>query len=70
MRSTVKVRQPKELGRAAQVALDELMATHNGKIQFPLFMDIHPAEQFEHVAWMHGNKHATAGGKQASNRQQ
>lgn len=42
-----------ELPHAVQLAVQTLMDTSGDDICFPLFIDIYPASQFEHVAWMH-----------------
>jgi hypothetical protein len=39
-----------EVGRAAQLAIDDVLARHGGDFAFPLFIDIHPAEHFAQVA--------------------
>jgi hypothetical protein len=39
-----------EVGRALQLALDDVLARHGGDFAFPLFIDIHPAEDFAAVA--------------------
>ena len=49
----VSVAEPTNLGRAAHLALDQVM-DEGAKIQFPVFLDIHPADEFSRVAWMHG----------------
>lgn len=48
----VSVAEPTNLGRVAHLALDQVMA-EGPKIQFPVFLDIHSADQFNNVAWMH-----------------
>lgn len=37
----------------AQIAVDEFVEALQGEIQYPLFIDIHLAENYEPVAWMH-----------------
>lgn len=49
----VSVAEPTNLGRAAHLALDQIM-DEGAKIQFPVFLDIHSADEFSNVAWMHG----------------
>ena len=44
--------EPMSLGHAAHLALDQAMAD-GAKLQYPVFLDIHSAEQFSNVAWMH-----------------
>ncbi len=50
----VDVEIAKDLGRAAQIALDEMVAKNFAKLIFPLFIDIHPKAEFGDRAWMHG----------------
>jgi hypothetical protein len=52
--SAVTVEDSLDLGRAAQLALDELVDQFGGEVTFPIFVDIHPAEEFAGRAWMHG----------------
>lgn len=47
--------EPLNLGCAAHMALDQVVKEEGLKIQFPVFLDIHAAEQFSNVAWMHRN---------------
>ena len=49
----VSVAETTNLGRAAHLALDQVM-DEGAKIQFPVFLDIHSADEFSNVAWMHG----------------
>ena len=49
----VSVAEPTNLGRVAHLALDQVM-DEGAKIQFPVFLDIHSADEFSNVAWMHG----------------
>ena len=51
----VSVVEPVNLGRAAHMAIDQVVEDEGSKIQFPVFLDIHAAEQFSNVAWMHRN---------------
>jgi hypothetical protein len=48
----VTVEDETSLGRVAQIALDEFIATCGSDVAFPLFVDIHPVEQFASVRWM------------------
>ncbi len=43
-----------ELPRAVHDALQVMLRAPGREPHFPLFIDIHPASQFENVAWMHG----------------
>lgn len=52
-RAAIVVQDAMDLGRAAQVALDEMVERHGGQLAFPIFVDIHPAEEFKGRAWMH-----------------
>ena len=45
-----------ELPDAVQRAVQTLVTTSGDDLRFPLFIDIHPASQFEHVAWMHPDR--------------
>ena len=49
----VSVAETTNLGRAAHLALDQIM-DEGTNIQFPVFLDIHSADEFSNVAWMHG----------------
>jgi hypothetical protein len=49
----VKVDAANDLGRAAHIALDEILAKNFARVIFPLFVDIHPEAEFENRAWMH-----------------
>lgn len=42
------------LGEAVGAAIDELMEKNNGKLSFPLFIDVHPSTNFSPSAWMYG----------------
>jgi len=53
--SVVVVPNQNELPHAIQIAVQALLNTSGDSLRFPLFIDIHPAMQFEHVAWMHRN---------------
>jgi len=53
VQSEVNVNDSMDLGRVAQLALDEVIEKHGGNITFPIFIDIHPASNFQDVAWMH-----------------
>ncbi len=46
----VRVLGEGDLGRAAQLAIDDMIAARGGDFAFPLFIDIHPAEDFPQVA--------------------
>lgn len=50
--NSVTVPDLNELPEAVQEAVHNLLQT-SGNVRFPLFIDIHPASQFEHVEWMH-----------------
>lgn len=43
------------LGQAAHLALDQVMKDVGAKMQFPIFLDIHPAEHFDRFAWLQRN---------------
>ncbi len=49
----VEVQDELDLGRAAQLALDGLVEEHGRKLTFPIFVDIHPATEFQGREWMH-----------------
>jgi hypothetical protein len=51
--SAIAVDDSLDLGRAAQIALDELVNEYGSKIAFPIFVDIHPQGEFESRKWMH-----------------
>lgn len=55
-RATVVIPEESELSKAVETAVQSFVSTSADGICFPLFIDIHPAAQFEHVAWMHGNR--------------
>lgn len=46
----VRVAGEGDVGRAAQLAIDDMIAVRGGDFAFPLFIDIHPAEDFPQVA--------------------
>ncbi len=46
----VRVAGEGDVGRAAQMAIDDMIATRGGDFAFPLFIDIHPSEDFPPVA--------------------
>jgi hypothetical protein len=46
----VTVRSLGEVGHAAHLAIDDVLARHGGDFAFPLFIDIHPAADFPQVA--------------------
>lgn len=50
----VSVKEETSLGKVAQMAVDEFIETHGDDVQFPLFIDIHPAAEFRGVHWLHG----------------
>lgn len=52
-RAAIKVEDSMDLGRAAQLALDSMIEAYGGRIVFPIFVDIHPAGEFEAHEWMH-----------------
>jgi hypothetical protein len=51
-RTPVMVQDDTSLGRVAQMAIDEFVS-EQGELKFPVFIDIHPAEQFGGVHWLH-----------------
>jgi len=51
--AAIVVQDAMDLGRAAQVALDQMVERHGGELAFPIFVDIHPAKEFQTRAWMH-----------------
>lgn len=54
--SSIAVEDRMDLGRAAQVALDDLVEEYGTRLSFPIFVDIHPVAEFPGRSWMH---HAT-----------
>lgn len=46
----VQVAGDGDVGRAAQLAIDDMLAVRGGHFAFPLFIDIHPAKDFPQVA--------------------
>lgn len=46
-RAAIKVEDSMDLGRAAQLALDSMLEAYGRRIVFPIFVDIHPATEFE-----------------------
>lgn len=53
VQSAINVEARMDLGRAAQLALDEMVEQHGAKLTFPIFVDIHLADEFRDRAWMH-----------------
>lgn len=51
--ATIRVEDRMDLGRAAQVALDQLVEKHGASLSFPIFVDIHPAAEFAGRADLH-----------------
>ena len=51
----VSLVEPVNLGRAAHMALDRVVDEEGPKLQFPIFIDIHPAKEYSNVGWMHRN---------------
>jgi len=51
--TAVRVPDGLDIGRAAQLALDEVVEKHGKRLMFPIFIDIHPAADFQLRAWMH-----------------
>ena len=52
-RTPVLVQEDTSLGRVAQMAIDEFISIEGDDIDFPLFVDIHSAEEFAGVRWLH-----------------
>lgn len=52
-RTPVIVQESTGLGQVAQMAIDDFVAAFGEDVHFPLFIDIHPAEQFGGVHWLH-----------------
>lgn len=52
-RAAIKVEDSMDLGRAAQLALDSMIEAYGARIVFPIFVDIHPAAEFDAHEWMH-----------------
>lgn len=46
------------LAQAAHDAIDQFMKMYDGGISLPLFIDIHPASDFQGRAWMHAQEAA------------
>jgi len=55
-RATVVVPDRSALSKAVENVVQTFVHTSGDDLCFPLFIDIHPATQFEHVAWMHGSR--------------
>ena len=51
--TAIRVDDCMDLGRAAQVALDELVDKHGGNIAFPVFVDIQLSKEFHTRAAMY-----------------
>jgi hypothetical protein len=52
-RTPVIVQDDASLGKVAQMAIDDFVTVFGEEVQFPLFVDIHPAKQFGNVQWLH-----------------
>lgn len=50
-RAPVVVRDETSVGKMTQLLLDEFLAEHEGRLQFPLFVDIHLAEEPTVLKW-------------------
>ena len=50
---SVEVDAQTSLAQAVQTALEDFTVQHGNDVEFPLFLDIHPAEEFASRAWMH-----------------
>lgn len=50
----VRVAEAGDIGRAAQLAIDDMLSHCRTGISWPLFVDIHPAEKFPQVAALYG----------------
>jgi hypothetical protein len=50
---SAEVNERTTLAQAVQEALEDYMAQHAADVEFPIFLDIHPAEEFANRAWMH-----------------
>ena len=55
-RATVVIPDRSALSKAVENVVQSFVSTSGDELCFPIFIDIHPAAQFEHVAWMHGNR--------------
>jgi hypothetical protein len=51
--AAIEVQDGLDVGRAAQLALDELVEKHGRRLAFPLFIEIHPTADFQDRAWMY-----------------
>lgn len=51
--SKIYVADSMDVGRAAQLALDELIDRHGAKLTFPLFIDIQLCSEFQGREWMY-----------------
>ena len=49
----IGVEEPGDVGCAAQCAIDQVLAQRGREIAFPLFVDIHRAEDFPQVATLY-----------------
>lgn len=58
-KTAVEVQDELDLGRAAQLALDDLVESYGRSLTFPIFVDIHPAQEFSGLEWMHTKKEPT-----------
>jgi hypothetical protein len=52
-RTPVMVQEDTSLGKVAQMAIDDFVAAFGDDVKFPLFVDIHPGEEFPGVQWLH-----------------
>ena len=51
---SVRVAEAGDIGRAAQLAIDDMLSMCLGGIAWPLFIDIHPAQTFPQVSALYG----------------
>ena len=54
--TVVEVEDLSSLGKAVQMALDEIASQHPGELTFPLFVDIHPTVTYSTHSWMYQPK--------------
>lgn len=51
--TSITVDDNMDVGRAAKIALDDLVDKFGYNVEFPIFMEIHPYASFGNVEWMH-----------------
>ena len=63
MSNRAQIVQAPDVGRAVQIAFDELIQEYGADFELPLFVDVHPVEQDATIAWMYDRTTGDLGNK-------